>query len=369
MSDNATISSICSTANIVVTCGTGGVGKTSVAAALGLVAARNGRRVVVVTIDPARRLADAIGIDTTVGNTPVRVPVEASGQLWVSMLDVQATFDALVRETSPSKERTEAVLNNSFYKSMSRSLSGTRDYMAAERLYELHNDPRFDMVIVDTPPSRSALDFLESPERLARFLQHPLVKLLIAPSRGGFKLASAAMQPVLKAISTVVGSDALQGAVTFLQAFDGMEEEFGRRALAVADLLRGPHTAFAVVCSPSPDAVSEADYFVKELFRLGVPMRMAVVNRMVPDFGGPDEGAIPGVTRLLQRLHDERERALTSVGPWKERTTNLFPQAVWTGANERPTDIHDIQGIGALADELTAEVWDGGGWADTQPRQ
>lgn len=353
------VRNICATADVVVTCGTGGVGKTSVAAALGVLAARNGRRVVVITIDPARRLADAIGLSEAVGNTPVRVPLDAEGQLWITMLDVQETFDSLVRETSPSKERTEAVLNNSFYRSMSRSLSGTRDYMAAERLYELHNDPRFDMVIVDTPPSRSALDFLESPERLARFLKHPLVKLLIAPSRGGLKLAGAAMQPVLKAISSVVGSDALQGAVAFLQAFDGMEDEFGRRALAVAELLRGRGTAFAVVCSPSPDAVNEADYFVRQLFRLGVPMRMGILNRMRPDFGPPPPDASENVARVMTRLRDERDGALKAVVPWQERAAALFPEAIWVGATERPTDIHDLQGIVTLADELAANHWMG----------
>lgn len=222
--NSSPVVSLCSTARVIVTCGTGGVGKTSIAAALGVQAATSGRRAVVITIDPARRLADAIGVDETLGNEPQRVSLNVPGELWVTMLDVHETFDNLVRETSPSPERTREVLENSFYRSLSRSLSGTRDYMAAERLYELYNDDKYDVVIVDTPPSRNALDFLESPERLARFLKHPIVRLLVAPGRGGFRFASAAMTPVLKAISSVVGSDALSGVASFLRAIDGMAD-------------------------------------------------------------------------------------------------------------------------------------------------
>ncbi|MGA0863796.1 MAG: ArsA family ATPase, partial [Ilumatobacteraceae bacterium] len=178
----------CRTARVIATCGTGGVGKTSIAAAMGLLAARSGRRAVVLTIDPARRLANAIGVSDSIGNEPVPVDVDAPGEFWIAMLDVRATFDNLVTSTAASPERAQQIIDNPFYKSLSQSLSGTRDYMAAERLYELVDDDRFDLVIVDTPPSRNALDFLESPERLARFLRHPIVRLLIAPGRGGLRI-------------------------------------------------------------------------------------------------------------------------------------------------------------------------------------
>lgn len=353
----------CSTARVIVACGTGGVGKTSVAAALGIHAARAGRKVVVITIDPARRLADAIGLDGELGNEPRQVALDAPGELWVTMLDVRETFDNLVRETSPTPERAREVMENSFYRSLSRSLSGTRDYMAAERLHGLQNDPRFDLVIVDTPPSRNALDFLESPERLARFLKHPIVRLLIAPGRGGLRFASVAMAPVLKAISSVIGSDALTGVAAFLRAFDGMENEFSRRALAVASTLRGSDTHFVVVTAPSPDALREADHFVSELSRLGIQLRLVVANRMPPRFGtttsvseraqaSQAQGDEAALHSLMASLCEDAERAETGVGEFVTRTRSVFADVPLASATELPEDIHSMESIAVLAQQL-----------------
>lgn len=362
MSEN-TVLTICESAKVIVTCGTGGVGKTSVAAALGVYAAQQGRCVVVITIDPARRLADAIGITGDLSNEPQQVPLEASGQLWVAMLDVNETFDQLVRDTSPSPQRAQEVMNNSFYRSLSRSLSGTRDYMAAERLHELHNDSRFDLVIVDTPPSRNALDFLESPERLARFLKHPIVRLLMAPSRGGMRFASAAMTPVLKAISSVVGTDALTGVANFLRAIDGMETEFSRRALAVAGVLRSDSSRFVVVTAPSPDALHEADHFVSELSRLGINLRLVVTNRMPPRFGHSSEheereesahtsGDMSTMHHLMADLYADAELADAGVLAFLDRTQQKFPLVGRASATEFPADIHDMASIVTLAQQL-----------------
>lgn len=359
------MTSMCSTARVIVTCGTGGVGKTSVAAALGVHAAQSGRRAVVITIDPARRLADAIGITDSLGNEPHRVPLVATGELWVTMLDVHETFDNLVRDTSPTPERAQEVLNNSFYRSLSRSLSGTRDYMAAERLYELYNDSKYDVVIVDTPPSRNALDFLESPERLARFLKHPIVRLLVAPGRGGFRFASAAMTPVLKAISSVVGSDALSGVASFLRAIDGMETEFSRRALAVANTLRGDDTHFVVVTAPSPDALTEAQHFVSELNRLKIQLRLVVTNRMPPRFGSDSSEhhrAIAAASTgdeaiahsVLASLLDDAERAESDVAAFVTTAHVAFPNVPVASATELPEDIHSLQSIEVLAQQLAA---------------
>jgi anion-transporting ArsA/GET3 family ATPase len=354
---------MCTSARVIVTCGTGGVGKTSVAAALGVHAARCGRRAVVITIDPARRLADAIGVDETQGNEPQRVPLEASGELWVTMLDVHETFDNLVRETSPTPQRAQEVLENSFYRSLSRSLSGTRDYMAAERLYELYNDNRYDIVIVDTPPSRNALDFLESPERLARFLKHPVVRLLVAPSRGGFRFASAAMTPVLKAISSVVGSDALSGVASFLRAIDGMETEFSRRALAVAATLRGDDTQFVVVTAPSPDALTEARHFVSELNRLKIQLRLIVTNRMPPRFGKGTSSDHKSLAEsatgddatfhlVMASLLDDAERAERAVHDFVTAAHMSFANVPVASATELAEDIHSMQSIEVLAQQL-----------------
>lgn len=359
------VTQMCETARVIVTCGTGGVGKTSVAAALGVHAAQRDRRVVVITIDPARRLADAIGITETLGNEPQRIPLDATGELWVTMLDVHATFDNLVRETSPTPQRAQEVLTNSFYKSLSRSLSGTRDYMAAERLFELHHDDRFDLVIVDTPPSRNALDFLESPERLARFLKHPIVRLLVAPGRGGFRFASAAMTPVLKAISSVVGSDALSGVASFLRAIDGMETEFSRRALSVANTLRGDDTNFVVVTAPSPDALREAHHFVSELSRLRIALQLVVTNRMPPRFGNLSaaeaqskadvaSGDEKVLYSVLASLQSDAERADSAVSSFITTTRSLFADVPVASALELPEDIHSMESIAVLTHQLAA---------------
>lgn len=357
------VTSLCTTARVIVTCGTGGVGKTSVAAALGVHAAQSGRRAVVITIDPARRLSDAIGIDETLGNAPQRVALDAPGELWVTMLDVHETFDNLVRETSPTPERAREVLDNSFYRSLSRSLSGTRDYMAAERLYELYNDDKYDVVIVDTPPSRNALDFLESPERLARFLKHPIVRLLVAPSRGGFRFASAAMTPVLKAISSVVGSDALSGVASFLRAIDGMETEFSRRALAVANTLRSDDTHFVVITAPSPDALREARHFASELSRLKIELRLLVANRMPPRFGKETSAyhaslaqASTGDTAVLHTVMSsllaDAESAEQQVSEFVSSTRKAFADVPLASATELPEDIHSMESIEVLAQQL-----------------
>ena len=359
----STVDEICSSAKVIVTCGTGGVGKTSVAAALGVIAARHGRRCVVITIDPARRLADAIGLGAELGNDPQKVSLDAPGELWVTMLDVRETFDNLVRDISPSPQRTKEVMENSFYRSLSRSLSGTRDYMAAERLHELNSDGRFDLVIVDTPPSRNALDFLESPERLARFLKHPIVRLLAAPGRGGLRFANAALSPVLKIISSVVGSDALTGVASFLRVIDGMESEFSRRALAVAATLRGADTSFVVVTAPSPDALSEADHFVNELKRLGIALRLAITNRMPPEFGtttaareqeladaaSGDEAIAHSIAAGLRA---DVERSAIGISAFRSRTQSAFPDIEFAAASELASDIHDMASIGVLAQQL-----------------
>lgn len=358
----------CNTAKVIVACGTGGVGKTSVAAAAGLVAARAGRRVVVLTIDPARRLADAMGIASTIGNDPVHVDIDAPGELWIAMLDVRETFDDLVRSTAESPERARRILENPFYKSLSSSLSGTRDYMAAERLHELSVDDRFDLVIVDTPPSRNALDFLESPERLARFLRHPIVRLLVAPGRGGLRVANIAAQPVLRLVSGVVGSAALGGAIDFLRAFEGMEQEFTRRALEVSTLLRSDDASFLVVTAPHRDALREASHFVAELARLRVPLRAVVANRMPPDFGADDASTeLAGAAmatgdeavarRVLADLTVDAQIATTSVTEFLARTRSSHPGVAAVRIDEMADDIHDMGAVATLADDLATGSW------------
>ena len=277
--------------SVIVCCGSGGVGKTTTAAVLGLEAARRGRRAVVVTIDPARRLADALGLADGLASEPQRIDLDTDeawtpgGELWAMMLDTAATFDGLVRRHADSEEQIERILTNPFYRNIAGALSGTQEYMAAETLHELHGDDRFDLVIVDTPPSRNALDFLEAPGVLARFLDHRLFRLLMLPTRGGLRVIGTATQPMLKAIGKVVGSDVLADSVAFFQAFAGMETGFRERADDVVRLIRAPETSFVVVAAPRHDTIDEAVWFANQLVDQGVGVTSAIVNRAHPEFG------------------------------------------------------------------------------------
>jgi len=277
-------------ADVVVCCGSGGVGKTTTAAALGLELAARGRRVVVVTIDPARRLADALGLPDGLGNEPTRLLLDGAvgdGELWATMLDTTATFDGIVRANADSPDQAERILANRFYRNIAGALSGTQEYMAAERLHALHGDPRFDVVVVDTPPSRHALDFLDAPGTLSRFLDHPLFRLLMLPTRRGLKVLNVAAQPVLRSIGKVVGGEVLADAIAFFQAFDGMETGFRQRADEVTELLRAATTRFVLVASPRRDTADEAAFFADRLRESSLDVAALVVNRCTPDFGTP----------------------------------------------------------------------------------
>ncbi len=271
---SATLDDALAGADVVVCCGSGGVGKTTTAAVIGMDAAVAGRRAVVVTIDPARRLADALGLPDGLAAEPQRIELpDASGELWAMMLDTSATFDALVRRNATSAEQADRILANTFYRNISGSLSGTQEYMAAETLHQLHADSRFDLVVVDTPPSRNALDFLDASGVLARFLDHRLFKLLMLPARRGMRVVNAATQPLLRTIGKVVGSDVLADAVAFFQAFAGMEGGFRERAESVIGLLRSDATRYVVVASPHRDTVTEAVWFVDQLADKGIAQR------------------------------------------------------------------------------------------------
>ena len=272
-------------AGVIVCCGSGGVGKTTTAAALGLEAQRSGRRAVVVTIDPAKRLADALGVPGGLTNDPVRLALDGPGELWALMLDTASTFDGLVRANAQDDAQAERILANRFYRNVAGSLSGTQEYMAAERLHALHRDPRFDLVIVDTPPTRNALDFLDAPSTLARFIDHPLFKMLMLPTRRGLKVLNLAAQPVLRTIGRVVGGDVLTDAVAFFQAFAGMETGFRQRADEVIELLASDVTRFVLVASPRADTIEEAKYFAGRLEGGGLTVHAVVVNRCTPTFG------------------------------------------------------------------------------------
>lgn len=295
--------------HVVVVAGSGGVGKTTLSAALAVRAAVDGRHVAVVTIDPAKRLADALGLvgEAAVGNDPVRIPLDdARGELWALMLDTRSTFDALVDRYSPNAEQARRIRSNLFYKNISGALSGTQEYMAAEKLYELNGDQRFDLVIVDTPPTRQALDFLSAPARLRRFIDHPLYRIVIAPSSIGLRAVSAVSQPVLRTIAKVVGAQALDDALAFFKAFQGLDAGFRQRANDVDRVLHESSTAYVVVTSGQAEPVAEATYFIGELESANVVVSLVVANRLMPLFGDEDHSLPQSLLDNLRELADER---------------------------------------------------------------
>jgi len=338
-------------AAVVVCCGSGGVGKTTTAAVLGLQLAEQGRRVVVVTIDPAKRLADALGLAGGLTNDPTQLEIDATGELWATMLDTAATFDGLVRTNAPSEEQAERILSNRFYRNIAGALSGTQEYMAAERLYALHGDPRFDVVIVDTPPSRHALDFLEAPGTLARFLDHPLFKLLMMPTRRGLKVLNVAAQPVLRTIGKVVGGDVLADAIAFFQAFDGMETGFRDRADAVMTLLRSDATRYVLVAAPKRDTIDEARYFAARLAESSLAVSALIVNRSTPQFATPTTRRSRATTALWANHDELAATAAAERAQLGDLVTDVAPAPVaWVPMLS--SDVHDLTGLRQIRELL-----------------
>ncbi len=341
-------------ATVVVCCGSGGVGKTTVAAAIAIESARRGRRTIVVTIDPARRLADALGLADGLAATPERVSFDAPGELWAMMLDTSVAFNDVVRRYAGSDEQAERIVANPFFQNMAGSLSGTQEYMAAETLFLLHQDERFDLVVVDTPPTRNALDFLEAPGVLARFLDHRLFKLMMLPAQRGMQVVSAAAQPMLRLVARVVGSEVLTDAVAFFQAFAGMEGGFRQRAQSVIGLLRSEDTRFVVVTSPRHEAVAEAVWFVAQLEGQGIDTMSGVVNRVTPQFDADsdaEEVVQPGATLCgdaaarawanLAELRRTREAELDELAPFAA----LFDAGTVVEVPLLASDVHDAVGL------------------------
>ena len=357
---------------VVVCCGSGGVGKTTTAAVIAMEAARRGRRSVVVTIDPARRLANALGLDGLT-DTPARIDGDWPGEMSALMLDTKRTFDGLVRRYAADESQAEQILANTFYENISGSLSGTQEYMASEKLYELAVEGDFDLVVVDTPPTRNALDFLDAPQRLSKFLDHRIYKILVSPSRGPIRAVNLAAAAVTRSLARVVGADVIGDAIAFFQAFEGMEEGFARRAERVDALLREPSTAFVLVASPKADTVAEAGYFADRLGDAGIDVRGLIVNRMQPTFDFEDRAELAGDAA--------RERSRTLAGtPLGDLYTCLADARQLGRAEEQhlaglaervapapvvrvpiqPREVTDLHALGELGDVIFDAETDGG---------
>jgi len=366
-----TIIDLVDRSEVIVCCGSGGVGKTTIAAVVGIEAARRGRRVVVVTIDPARRLADALGISDGLTGEPQLVPLvgdhepRGDGGLWAMMLDTPAMFERVVRAHAVDAAQADRIVHNRLYLNIAGALSGTQEYMASEALHELHGDERFDLVVVDTPPSRNALDFLEAPGVLSRFLDHTAFKLLMMPTRSGMKILSLATQPLLRAIGKVVGSEVLTDAVAFFQAFAGMDVGFRERAEAVTGLLHADATRFLLVTSPQRDTVAEATWFADQLTQQGFTVAAAVINRIHPVFGqgSAADARRRAVTASVRGDHEvaalwSNLAELRSIAT-AERA-ELAPLVDRVGADSivevplLPEDVHDVAALKVLGAHLFA---------------
>lgn len=347
------------TAEVIICCGSGGVGKTTTAAVIGLAAAEQGRRAAVVTIDPARRLADALGL-AEIGSEPAQIDGDWPGELWALMLDAKSTFDSLVRRYAATDEQAEGILANPFYRNISGTLSGTQEYMASEKLYELHRDEAFDLVVVDTPPTRNALDFLEAPERLSKFLNHKLYRAVTAPSRGVLRVVNAATGAVLRQVGKVVGSEVIGDAVAFFSAFEGMEEGFRRRATAVAELFADPATAFVLITAPREDSVAEARFFAGRLADDDILVRALIVNRMHPPFGeadptGDDEAAATFEGSPLADYHRARADLRRLASEERSNLADLTAQVSSAAVVYVPSlasDVHDLAGLTRVGESL-----------------
>jgi anion-transporting ArsA/GET3 family ATPase len=383
---------------IIVCVGGGGVGKTTTAAALALCAARSGRRALVLTIDPARRLADALGVGS-LGNEPRAIPrdvlsrlgVPEEGALSALMLDMKRTFDDLVERFAESPEARDRILQNRIYQHVSDALAGSAEYSAMEKVFELAESKEFDRLIVDTPPSQHALDFLEAPQRLLEFLDSAIVQLLLHPAfaagRFSFRIFQRGVRRVLQVIERVSGVAFLEDVSEFLLSFEGMADGFRQRAHRVHALLTGPETGFVLAAGPAAQSVAHAEAFLARLRTSRVPFAGVVLNRarVWPGRGDPPAAIpVPGLEEQAQRdlsraLGDSlgsradagaraaiatasqyaslvrRDEAVTQGLRESVRALRCF----WSRVPELPLDIHDLEGLSRVADALTSEEPEG----------
>lgn len=360
---------------IVVCCGSGGVGKTTTAAALALRAAeQHGRRTVVLTIDPARRLAQSLGL-SELDNTPRQVKgidAEASGgELHAMMLDMKRTFDEVVLAHTDPAKATE-IFANPFYQAMSSTFAGTQEYMAMEKLGQLHARGEWDLIVVDTPPSRSALDFLDAPARLSRFLDGRMLRLLLAPARTGgrsmFSLVTASFGMFSRVVQRVLGAQLLTDLSGFVAALDSMFGGFRQRAEQTYRILQARETAFLLVAAPEPDAVREASYFAGRLGEERMPLAGLVLNRVhdsaVAGLSAADSMAAAQRLESLGGDHAVTAETLRVHAALMEQTarehevaavfTEAFPAVPLVTVAAQPADVHDVDGLRIIGSAISA---------------
>ena len=274
--------------SVCICAGSGGVGKTTTSAAIATGMAARGLRVGVLTIDPAKRLADSLGLPE-LGNTERRVDpalfeaegIETSGgELWAMMLDAKQTFDEVVRKHAPDEETRDRILENRIYRQISNALAGSQEYMAMEKLFELHGEGRYDLLVLDTPPTRNALDFLEAPRRLTQFIEGRSLQVFMRPTGIGMRIFGRGTSMMFSVLRRITGFDLIEDISEFFQAFSTMVGGFQERAKRVNELLADPASCFLVVCGPQGEPITEAVYFHRKLVEADLPFGGVIVNKV-----------------------------------------------------------------------------------------
>ena len=362
---------------VIVCAGSGGVGKTTTAASIALQAALDGRKTAVLTIDPARRLASSLGLKELT-NEPSKVNtrkftaagLKPKGELHAMMLDTKSTFDKVVMRYAPSPEQAEKIMQNRFAQSISSTLSGTQEYMALEKLYELHAEGGYDLLVIDTPPTRNALDFLDAPKRVTEFFDSKVLRWFLLPymkaGGGMMRFANVAATTFLKIVQRIVGTDVLKDTAEFFGSLEGMYEGMKQRAREVANLLRSDVTSFIVVTSPAQDSVDEATFFASRLNESGLPFGALVVNRVHPKLGdgiGVKPRQLTKLekggqdARLLAKLLENEEAFMRVVHLEEqnlERLARKIPRHRWVRVPYLEQEAVDFPGLVAIADQLFA---------------
>ncbi|HKH13788.1 MAG TPA: ArsA-related P-loop ATPase [Solirubrobacterales bacterium] len=358
---------------VCICAGSGGVGKTTSSAAIAAGMAARGKKVAVLTIDPAKRLADSLGLPE-LGNEERRVDPKLfaesgiemeGGELWAMMLDAKATFDELVRRHAPDAETRERILSNRIYQQLSAALAGSQEYMAMEKLFELHAEDRYDLLVLDTPPSRNALDFLEAPRRLMQFIEGRALQVFMRPTGLGMKVFGRGTSMMFSVLRRLTGVEVLEDLSEFFQAFSGMVGGFRERAKRVNELLANPETCFLVVCAPQGEPITEAVYFHRKLVEAELPFGGVIVNKVhyeseLPPYDDGLEGQLADALsdddlarRAIENFDDYRALAARDQSNIKRLTAEMRARLV-IQVPYLDADVHDLSGLMQMNEYLFA---------------
>jgi anion-transporting ArsA/GET3 family ATPase len=353
---STSLTQIVETRRVVVCAGSGGVGKTTTAAVLAIEAARRGRRAVVVTIDPAKRLADTLGIGELT-NAPKKIDGDWSGEVWALMLDTKSTFDDLIATYAGDADQAARILQNPFYRNISGALSGTQEYMAGEKLYELHEESDFDLVVVDTPPTRNALDFLDAPRKLSEFIDSRSLSLLTAPGRLGLRVLGRGTGVAFSVMQRATGIDLLRDLGDFFRAFGDMTAGFRERAARVNELLGQRTTAFVLVTSPRREAIDEGIYFHRRLKDAGLPFSGVIANRVAQAGGRARRTALVGelgeeLAAKVLEAHDASRRLAERDQANLELLRRRLGRTPMLEVPHLDEEVHDLAGLARMDEYL-----------------